>query len=301
MIGRINAEDLLDNYFVNEFQRRALCSDKALGCLQALLLKALREDPEFAGEVATCLRGAGNGSATDRGQAYAGETKREHSGADKLPGYGSGSNHRENSYQPSWQDSNSSRLRQAEQENERLKRENNRLEQENERLRNQVSELECRCGTLEKSNQELTKGNQATARRYAALESVYQSFHRLPADTQARLVPLFGADDPCAMAVALSNWNNVSQLWDFAKRRLAEGESALIADAVSLFTAAFAVFQAIRGTGNYELLQPRAGESFDYRYHSIMGCRTDGTISKVLLPGIVVQGQVKQKALVEVR
>lgn len=135
----------------------------------------------------------------------------------------------------------------------------------------------------------------------ATPEGVRSCLHRLPDEVQTRIRPLFGADTPEAINQALRSWNNVSQLWEFTKRRITEGETALVADTVQLFTVSFAVFQGANPEKGYELLQPSLGDAYDYHFHSIIGNNTDGKVTRVLLPGIMIQGQVMQKALVEVR
>ena len=71
---------------------------------------------------------------------------------------------------------------------------------------------------------------------------------------------------------------------------------------VLLFTSAFHIFVLSDSVTRYELITPNYGDDFDSDLHSVKGSKTDGKISKVLLPGVydVLNDRIVFKTVVEI-
>lgn len=175
---------------------------------------------------------------------------------------------------------------------ETLKGEIGGLTEKQKTLENKISELE---GKNEKLDFKYKK--------YEQIEQAYEEYETLPGDIQIRLQNVFPQGNLYAFMTAGTKWENITGLWNFAKRRIIEKEIADIEKILNLLGFLFEVYNKQYSETMYQFIDVKVGDKFDSDLHNIIGTNTDGIVSKVWLKGIydVKNQKVLCKTLIEVQ
>lgn len=138
--------------------------------------------------------------------------------------------------------------------------------------------------------------------RYLKIEEAFLIYLELSYEMRIRLKNIFGMDNIYTFVAAVLEWNNIEGIWNFTKRRLIENEDRDAECLVNLFDFMFEAYCDCLDMHTFEVISPDVGQKYDSDKHSIIGTKTDGIISEVLLDGVynVTDKRVIFKSIVKV-
>ena len=122
--------------------------------------------------------------------------------------------------------------------------------------------------------------------KFKDILNAYSLYYELSDEIKMRLKNIFGLNNIRCFIAATTEWNNVEGLWNFAKRRIVENEIDDAKGLVYLFRFLFQQYIQNVNNNGLELITPSIGERYDSDKHTILGVKTDGVVSKVLIDGI---------------
>ena len=160
------------------------------------------------------------------------------------------------------------------------------LIEEKEVLKQQLEQELVLKHRLEQEINVLNKKTMEYENKYGLIDQAFLQYIDLPESIKQRISNIIREDDIYSFIVAICNWQNIYEIWNFIKRRIIESELDGIDCLKEMFRLSFQVFCIYGGDGKYELIDPVLGERFDSDRHGIIGNETDGIITEVLLSGI---------------
>lgn len=189
---------------------------------------------------------------------------------------------------------------------EDLKKQIENLKTTEETSKGEIGRLTEKQKTLENKNTELERKNEKLDfryKKYERIEQAYEEYKTLPEDIQIRLQNVFPRGNLFAFMTAGTKWENITGLWNFAKRRIIEKDISDIDKVLDLLEFLFEVYNKQYSKTMYEFMDVNVGDKFDSDLHNIIGINTDGIVSKVWLKGIydVKNKKVLCKTLIEVQ
>lgn len=172
-----------------------------------------------------------------------------------------------------------------------------------EKLEKQIEEIENNQKKIQLENENIKGKIQEYEDRYLDINNMFSLYMELKNDNKQRLRNIFGIDNLILFVSALHNWNTVEGLWNYAKRRIIEEDNENVVQLSTLFKQIFNVYNTNFNNENYSLISPEVGARYDSDKHSILGIKTDGIISEVLLEGVQdkISGKIIFKAIVNVQ
>lgn len=172
-----------------------------------------------------------------------------------------------------------------------------------EKLEKQIEDIISNEEKIKLENDDLQRKIQVYENRYLDINNMFNLYMELENDNKQRLKNIFGLDNLILFVSALHDWNTVDGLWNYAKRRIIEKDNKNIIQLSILFKQIFNVYNINFNNENYSLISPEIGTRYDSDKHSILGIKTDGIVSEVLLEGVQdkTTGKIIFKAMVNVQ
>lgn len=131
---------------------------------------------------------------------------------------------------------------------------------------------------------------------------IFEVYKTMSPDTKNRLEAVFEVETLEGFIANGLQFENISILWDFMKRKVIDKDDNDIDNLLKIFDFFFKFYNLGSKESRYVLIEPKTGDSFDRNNCSIIGTEVDGKIAKVHIPGYkdVKTGDVK-KAIVSVK
>lgn len=121
---------------------------------------------------------------------------------------------------------------------------------------------------------------------YNDIIRAYECFISLSHETRVRISNIYVSENLKSFLAASMQWENIEGLWNYIKRNVIEGDYLDFDYLHRIFVYLFDIYTSQSVESNYKLINPLVGTRYDSDKHIIMGTKTDGFISKVLLEGI---------------
>lgn len=137
---------------------------------------------------------------------------------------------------------------------------------------------------------------------FVKAENVFAEYMAMSDDTKNRLESIFEANTYTGFISNGLQWENISILWNFIKKKIIENDKSDIQVLIRIFKFFFDFYNSGLKVARYVLIEPVAGNSFDKNTCSIIGAGMDGKIVEVLLPGYKdIKTEEVYKALVSIK
>lgn len=116
-------------------------------------------------------------------------------------------------------------------------------------------------------------------------ESLFSDYQSMSDDTKKRLESVFEAETYTGFISNGLQWENISILWNFMKKKIIESDMVDIQTLIPIFKFFFDFYNSGLKESRYALLEPKVGTSFDKNTCAVVGSGMDGKITEVFLPG----------------
>lgn len=137
---------------------------------------------------------------------------------------------------------------------------------------------------------------------FVRAENVFLEYMAMSDDTKNRLESIFEANTYTGFISNGLQWENISILWNFIKKKIIENDKSDIQVLIRIFKFFFDFYNSGLKVARYVLIEPVAGNAFDKNTCTIVGTGMDGKISEVLLPGYKdIKTEEFYKALVSIK
>lgn len=137
---------------------------------------------------------------------------------------------------------------------------------------------------------------------FVRAESIFADYKSMSEDTKNRLESIFEADSYTGFLSNGLQWDNISILWNFMKKKIIENDLSDIQVLIQIFRYFFDFYNSGLKEARYILIEPVAGNAFDKNTCTVVGAGMDGKIVEVLLPGYKdIKTEEVYKALVSVK
>lgn len=137
---------------------------------------------------------------------------------------------------------------------------------------------------------------------FVRAENVFVEYMAMSDDTKNRLESIFEANTYTGFISNGLQWENISILWNFIKKKIIENDKSDIQVLIRIFKFFFDFYNSGLKLARYVLIEPVAGIAFDKNTCTIVGTGMDGKISEVLLPGYKdIKTEEVYKALVSIK
>ena len=137
---------------------------------------------------------------------------------------------------------------------------------------------------------------------FVRAESFFTDYNSMSEDTKNRLESIFEAKSYTGFISNGLQWDNISILWNFMKKKIIENDLSDIQVLIQIFRYFFDFYNSGLKEARYILIEPVAGNAFDKSTCTVVGAGMDGKIVEVLLPGYKdIKTEEVYKALVSVK
>lgn len=137
---------------------------------------------------------------------------------------------------------------------------------------------------------------------FVRAEVIFADYKSLSEDTKNRLESIFEADSYTGFISNGLQWDNISILWNFMKKKIIENDLSDIQVLIQIFRYFFDFYNSGLKEARYILIEPVVGNAFDRNTCSVVGSSMDGKIVEILLPGFKdIKTEEVYKALVSVK
>ena len=120
---------------------------------------------------------------------------------------------------------------------------------------------------------------------FVKAESLFSTYQSMSDETKKRLESIFEAESYTGFISNGLQWENISILWNFMKKKIIESDMADIQILIPIFRFFFDFYNSGLRESRYSLLEPKVGTSFDKNTCAVVGSGMDGKITEVFLPG----------------
>ena len=183
-----------------------------------------------------------------------------------------------------------------------LKEEIRTLKEEKEALEtNLEKEISSKENEIGKLKMEIADYKQ-TYCLFMEANKLFSDYQLVSTETKKRLESLFEGQTYEGFVSNGLQWENISILWNFMKKKVIENDMVDLETLIRVFKFFFNFYNSSLRECRYVLLEPKEDTPFDKNICSVVGTGMDGNITKVLLFGYqdIKTGEVF-KALVSVR
>lgn len=165
-------------------------------------------------------------------------------------------------------------------------------------LEKEISSKENEIGNLEMEIDDYKK----TYCLFMEANKLFSDYQLVSTETKKRLESLFEGQTYEGFVSNGLQWENISILWNFMKKKVIENDMVDLETLIRVFKFFFNFYNSSLRECRYVLLEPKEDTPFDKNICSVVGTGMDGNITKVLLFGYqdIKTGEVF-KALVSVR
>ena len=187
-------------------------------------------------------------------------------------------------------------------DNRELKEEIRTLKEEKEALEtNLEKEISSKENEIGKLKMEIADYKQ-TYCLFMEANKLFSDYQLVSTETKKRLESLFEGQTYEGFVSNGLQWENISILWNFMKKKVIENDMVDLETLIRVFKFFFNFYNSSLRECRYVLLEPKEDTPFDKNICSVVGTGMDGNITKVLLFGYqdIKTGEVF-KALVSVR
>jgi len=137
---------------------------------------------------------------------------------------------------------------------------------------------------------------------FVQAEDLFSTYQAMSDDTKKRLESIFEANTYTGFISNGLQWENISILWNFMKKKIIESDMSDIEVLISIFRFFFDFYNSGLKESRYSLIEPEVGTSFDKNICAVVGSGMDGKITQVFLPGYKdIKTDEVYKALVSVK